>query len=497
MSVRNDRGYGSGQCDPHRRKSTIAPATTMACHPCGNAALPKQASLPQTSKRLLSVCCYILPAAGNFNGSSVNNVGTNGNYWSSTPNGTSNAYNFNFNSSNLNMNSNSQSNGFSVRLAQDYAPSGCLLEDLFQAYYCARRHKRNTYSQLRFESFLERNLVRLCQDLQNHSYQPQSSICFIVNEPVKREVFASSFRDRVVHHLYYNYVMPICERSFIFDSYSCRTGKGTLMGINRLEHHLRSATDNYSHEAFVLKLDLSGYFMSINRKALCNEMIMLLEKYRNRRAPDGRRWDQYLDYDLILYLTHVITEKDPLENCRVKGNLNEWQGLPPNKCLSHSPKGVGLPIGDLTSQLFSNVFLNRLDQFVKRELAVRHYGRYVDDFFLIHPDRHYLLVAKEKISALLFTMGLRLHPHKMVLQPAICPIEFLGCLFRPFYRSVSPRTHHAFNRYLRQEKNLAPEGLTSYVGYLRLFKTHHLLCYNLALPASINTCISPSKITNT
>ncbi len=158
-----------------------------------------------------------------------------------------------------------------------------LLTDLFKAYYDARRNKRNTPSQLRFESRLEENLIELYGELCDHRYAPRPCSCFVIEDPVKREVFASDFRDRVVHHLYYNYVAPIFERTFIYDSYSCREGKGTLFGINRLEHHLRAVTNNYTQEAYILKLDIQGYFMSIRRDLLLEKVLGTLGSYWNRK----------------------------------------------------------------------------------------------------------------------------------------------------------------------------------------------------------------------
>ena len=119
-----------------------------------------------------------------------------------------------------------------------------LLEDLYVAYYDARRNKRNTINQLAFEIRLEDNLLRLYHALQNRTYVPGRSVAFIIEKPVKREVFAASFADRVIHHLYFNYVNEIFERTFIDDSYSCRKGKGTIYGIQRLEHHIRSCSQN-------------------------------------------------------------------------------------------------------------------------------------------------------------------------------------------------------------------------------------------------------------
>jgi len=136
-----------------------------------------------------------------------------------------------------------------------------LLEGLFVAYYAARSNKRNTINALKFEKHFEHNLFKLCEDIIERKYDPQPSICFIVNKPVKREIFAADFRDRVVHHYIYNHISPVFEKTFINDSYSCRKGKGTHYGIQRLDHFIRSCSHNYSKDCYILKLDIKGYFM--------------------------------------------------------------------------------------------------------------------------------------------------------------------------------------------------------------------------------------------
>ncbi len=143
-----------------------------------------------------------------------------------------------------------------------------LTEDLFQAYYNARINKRNKKDVIEFEMNYEQNLFTLVDDIWSGRYQPSPSVCFIVDKPVKREIFAASFRDRIVHHLIYNYINPIFECRFINDSYSCRIGKGTSYGIKRLDHFIRSCSENYQKDCYILKLDLRGYFMSINKKIL-------------------------------------------------------------------------------------------------------------------------------------------------------------------------------------------------------------------------------------
>src|SRR3989344_410607 len=129
-----------------------------------------------------------------------------------------------------------------------------LLYDLFQAYYDARKNKRRTINALSFEIDYETKLFELYEEIKNEKYEISPSICFICFKPVKREIFAADFRDRIIHHLIYNYINPYFERLFLNDIYSCRAGKGTSYGIKRLDHFNRSCSENYKKDCYILKL---------------------------------------------------------------------------------------------------------------------------------------------------------------------------------------------------------------------------------------------------
>ncbi|MDD3062314.1 MAG: RNA-directed DNA polymerase [Massilibacteroides sp.] len=363
-----------------------------------------------------------------------------------------------------------------------------LLEDIFQAYYEARRHKRNTVNQLRFEIDLEENLIALYEEIRDRKYTIGHSTCFMVDYPVKREVFAADFRDRVVHHLVVGYLNSFIERQLIYDCYSCRKGKGTLFGINRLEHHIRSCSENFQRECYVLKLDLKGYFMRINRKKLSAFLNRIILRYADCKDKNGVKFRDSYRFDLLTYLLPVILYNDPTGNCVFKGKPSDWDGLPPSKSLFHSPKDCGLPIGNLTSQLFSNVYLNAFDQYVKRELKVRHYGRYVDDFFLIDRDKKRLLDLLPKIRDYLEeSVGVQLHPNKIYLQRIDKGVCFLGTYLKPFRRYILNRTvgHFvlhlkSFDRWVRT-KNVRQEELeqmravmNSYLGVLQRTRTYRI-----------------------
>ncbi|MDR3119156.1 MAG: RNA-directed DNA polymerase, partial [Mediterranea sp.] len=349
-------------------------------------------------------------------------------------------------------------------------------------------------SQLAFEMNCEHNLVELYEEIKERTYAPSPAICFMVDHPVKREVFASQFRDRVIHHLLYNYLSPIFDLRMIYDCYSCRKGKGTSLGINRFEHHIRSCTDNYRQQAWVLKLDVKDFFMSINR----HKLYVLVENTLNRHwklHPDfDHKRNSGVDRDTLMYLLSRIIYWDPADGCNIRGKLSEWYGLPPSKSLLTTPPGVGLPIGDLTSQLFSNLYLHKLDVFVKHTLCCKHYGRYADDFFIVHPSKTFLRELVPLIRDFLSRdLELILHPKKIYLQECRKGAPFLGSVIKPYRRYAGNRSVKSFNkavtriseeidryrtanilpdvRWLEQQRSV----LNSYLGYFANYKSRKIV----------------------
>ncbi len=352
-----------------------------------------------------------------------------------------------------------------------------LLADLFAAYYDARKNKRNTVNQLRFEIDMEHNLYSLFEEIKRRTYLPKKSIAFVVSSHIKREVFAADFSDRVVHHLFFNYVNPIFERTFIDDCYSCRKGKGTHYAIKRVNKHVRSCSNNYKQPCFVLKLDLQGYFMSINKKILYKKVESTLNKFAHRFDENGVRWKDRIDYDLVLYLARVIIFNDPTKNYSLKGRKSDWDGLPPSKSLFYAKNNCGLPIGNLTSQLFSNVYMADFDNYVKRKLEVKYYGRYVDDFYLMDSNKYSLKNSIPLIKAYLAdNLGLSLHPRKIYLQSYDKGVLFTGGFIKPHRIYVGNRVKSNMNKKLaelKKEKTTDVEVLRSILNsYLGIMKHH-------------------------
>ncbi len=433
------------------------------------------------------------PAAGNRNGTSLNNDGENGNYWNATPNesNTQNAYNLNFNSGNHNTNWNNRNNGQSVRPVAELISSSTqtfssfsiskeqLLLDLYVAYKNARQHKRGRNYQLEFEFDLEDNLVRLRDELICGQYKPAPATCFIIHDPKMREVFAADFRDRIVHHLFYNYTHLLFERTFITDSYSCIKNRGTHYGIERLKHHLRSVSFGYSKPCYVLKIDVRGYFMHINRSILLRICKETLQRMKQHNAKDNSvTWGQLLDYPFVEYLLEIIVNTNPLQNCKIVGTFQDWENLPPEKSLFCSNENCGLPIGNLSSQLFSNVYMNVFDQYVKRVLGCKHYGRYVDDAYIVSDDRHLLECLIPKIDDFLQTsLCLSLNRNKIRVENAYYGIEFLGAFIKPFRTYISNASLKRIKRNmlcLSADRKKAHSAINSYLGVLSHYDSYCL-----------------------
>lgn len=349
--------------------------------------------------------------------------------------------------------------------------------DLFKAYFDARKNKRNTINALMFEKHLEANVFELFEDIVNYRYKPKPSICFVVDKPVKREIFAADFRDRVVHHFIYNYIAPIFETSFITDCYSCRKGKGTHYGIKRINHFLRSCSQNYSQDCYILKLDIKGYFMSINKTLLFEKIKIELKKK-----------PQLINFDLklVLYLIEQTIFNDPKENCKIKGKKSDWNDLPKTKSLFYAQADCGLPIGNLTSQLFANIYLNDFDYWVKRELRIKYYGRYVDDFVLIHPDKYYLISCISLIERYLSErLYLILHPDKIYFQQYSKGLKYLGTVIKPHRIYIANQTKGNYFEAILQQNKIARVHkptheekaaflctMNSYLGVLKHYKTY-------------------------
>lgn len=324
------------------------------------------------------------------------------------------------------------------------------LELLVQAYYDCRRNKRTSASALRFEQDLERNLLDLHAELDAGTYHPGRSICFAITRPKPREVWAASFRDRIVHHLLYNQIADRFIRGFIADSCACIPGRGTLYAAQRLETKVRSQTRNWTCQAYYLKADLANFFVSIDKRIVWTKLV-------------GRIPEPWVRHLCALVLFH-----DPREDFEIRGNPATLALVPRHKRLTEAPREYGLPIGNLSSQFFANVLLDRLDQHIKHQIRAKHYVRYVDDFVILHESPQWLNAAEAQISAFLPNLGLALNPRKTVLQPIARGIDFAGHVIKPWRRQVRRRTVRTAES--RIEAIQAPDALATINSYLGLVR---------------------------
>ena len=346
--------------------------------------------------------------------------------------------------------------------------------EIFEAYYDCRKHKRTSPSALDFEVDLENNLFRLLDEINSWSYKPRPYNCFIIDRPAVREVFAASFRDRIVHHLVVNAINPLLEKRLIYDCYACRVGKGTHFAIERLRHFMASSTSNWKEEAWCLKLDISSFFASIDRNLLYERLKEYLNRYYVRD-----------NYRIIMYLIEKILLTDPTENVRFISPREKWKKLAPSKSLFNCPSGKGLPIGNLTSQVFANFYMSPLDHYIKHDLGIRMYGRYVDDFFLIHRDKEYLKECLSRIREFLSSeLHLSLSSKKVILQRVNHGVRFLGVMIEPGHTNMIRRTQESLKSVIndynerarrhklsRLEREKLLSSVNSYLGIMRHYNT--------------------------
>lgn len=324
-------------------------------------------------------------------------------------------------------------------------------QELVAAYFDCREHKRNSRSALAFEQDLERNLARLYDELQDGSYRPGPSICFVITRPKAREVWAADFRDRIVHHLLYNRIAPRFYKSFIADSCACIPGRGTLYAAQRLEAKIRSATQNWSRPVWYLKCDLANFFVSIDKR--------ILRGFLWARIPEP--W--------WMALADTILFHDPRPDVVLHSAPERLALIAEHKSLFNKPDYLGLPIGNLSSQFFANVYLDALDQFVKRRLRIKHYIRYVDDFVLLHESPQVLNRAYAEIESFLPRfLSMQLNPSKTIIQPVNRGVDFVGHVIKPWRRILRRRTmNDALYRIENMDDADLYESANSYFGLLR------------------------------
>ena len=339
-----------------------------------------------------------------------------------------------------------------------------LLSELYVAYLEARANgKRKTHDEQQFEVDEMLNIKKLCRRLITKTYKPSRGIAHVIHRPVIREIFAAPFVDRVVHHWIYDKIYKWWDRRFIYDAYSCREEKGTLMGIKRLDKMIRRASLNYTKPVWVVKMDIQGYFMSLDRKKLYDRVMWGLKKQYEGKENTS-------EFEILRHAIYEIIFDDPVEGVRRRGWPKRWAKLPKNKSLFFQPEGFGIVIGNLTSQLFSNIYLDQLDRYIKFTLGYKYYGRYVDDFYIIVDEKQLRRLSKDvyAIREFLKRLGLTLHPKKFYIQRVERGTQFLGGVVYPGHIQPSERIKRNYRRtlktYARGKKPV--DSMVSYAGHV-------------------------------
>ena len=293
----------------------------------------------------------------------------------------------------------------------------CSFENLLSAAKKAQRGKKSKQDVAMFNFHRERELLKLQEELLNQTYHPGEYYEFYIFEPKKRMISAAPYQDRVMHHALCNVIEPIFDKTFIYDSYACRKGEGTHRAVERFTQFCRK-------NKYVLKCDIKKYFPSIDHEILY-ELIC-------RKIADER----------VLWLIKLIIDSS---------NEQEWvlDYFWGDDLLTALECRKGIPIGNLTSQFFANIYLNGFDHFVKERLGCRYYIRYCDDFVVLSDDKQWLHEVKLKMAEYLATLRLKFHPKKCTVFPTRCGTDFLGYRIFPTHRLLRKENVKRARRRLR------------------------------------------------
>jgi len=297
-------------------------------------------------------------------------------------------------------------------------------ENLYRSAYMASRGRRYRDSTANFNFSLEEEIGRLHKELLCKTYRHGRYRLFTIYDPKERNIAAAPFKDRVVHHAVHDVIEPIIDRTFIYDSYACRKDKGTHQAVDRAQRFLRA-------NKFCFHGDIKQYFPSINHR-----IIKLILRKRIE------------DKDTLWLLDEIIDSAKLLPAC-----LRSSAGAAVNG------KGIGLPIGNLTSQFFANLYLNELDYFIKFDLRIRYYLRYMDDFLIFSNEKTGLVEIKERIRKFLNdSLELRLHKDKSQIYPTPDGIKFLGFRLFSGHRRLTSDNLRRFKKRLKRFGCLFADG---------------------------------------
>ncbi|TSC64224.1 MAG: RNA-directed DNA polymerase (Reverse transcriptase) [Microgenomates group bacterium Gr01-1014_93] len=308
------------------------------------------------------------------------------------------------------------------------------IENLLISYQEFLRGKRKRKDVAKFSLYLMDNIITLHQDLKEKKYKHGPYHAFKINDPKPRDIHKATVRDRILHHAIYRILYPYFDKKFIFDSYSCRNDKGTHRAMNRFQSMARKVSRNNTRTAWVLKGDIRKFFATIDHRVL---------KAILRRHIEDKN---------IFWLLDEIINSFHIEN----------------------GTNVGLPLGNVTSQLLVNIYMNEFDQFLKRKLKVKYCVRYADDFVILSENKEYLENLITQIAAFLKTnLGLLLNEKKVCIQQFSSGVDFLGWVHFPHHRVL--RTTTKRRMFMRLKQNHTEETVASYLGLLKHGNTYKLV----------------------
>lgn len=340
-------------------------------------------------------------------------------------------------------------------------------EDLYEAYNNCIKSKKSSIDYLEYElKHKKTDLIKLLDEINNKTYKVGNSYSFIAYKPKIREVFAASFRDRIVHHLLVWKLEDYFEKRFYKNVFSCRINKWALLGIKTLYKDLQKL-DNGN---YYLQLDLSWFFMNIDK----NILFKLVNKHITKK-----NFDNHL---LLRFLVKEIIYNDPVKNVEKRWKMSLFKLVPKSKSLFWRPKNKWLPIWNLTSQFFANIYLSELDNYIKRELQTKYYYRYVDDFILLWTKQE----LQEKLQKLeLFlenSLNLRLSENKTKFLPITYDIDFIWYIIRakkvilPRKRNINSMKNVLYHARCNNKDvvNHTVSSINSYLGIIKQAKTYNL-----------------------
>ncbi len=313
------------------------------------------------------------------------------------------------------------------------------LDNIIKAWDGFKRGKTGKLDVITFERYLEDNIFSLQQELVVQTYRHGPYYTFHIMDPKHRVISKATVKDRLVHHVVFQYLYNIFDSAFIYHSYACRSNKGTHLAVQNLSDCLRRVSQNYTGPAYALKCDVRKFFQSVNHQKL----LQIIK----RKIKDDKLW--WLIANIISSF-HAPVDK-----------IVEGGG-----CLQEMNSGLGLPIGNLTSQIFANIYLNELDHYLAERLGVKHYFRYADDFIIVHSDRDYLVRLLPMINDYLKdNLFLQLHPDKVSLRKLSQGIDFLGYVILPYYIVLRTKTKKRMMKKLFIKQSLLEQGILDDYGY--------------------------------